>query len=271
MLSLIAATTESLVMPQVPTVGRALAAARAPALVAQQQGGQSFDDYMRERESGSETGEQTRDDGEAVYGANEGWDEANKAKEGGKSTMSQDFEATDTPDFFDDSEYSQKASRIGYMDGIGGSPTGANADKSKSHNPGIEGALEVNPDIYVPEAEVFNAEADGVVFELPKSGMTDLDFEMFTIGGDVKDLDIAVRPVAMTFEPFYAGFTANSHPAFSVYPPNGKMERRNGDPTVLTVTVNPGNEKGEITGYLCCILPEEKMFSTYYEIKCMCR
>ena len=31
------------------------------------------DDYMRERESGSETGEQTRDDGEAVYGANEGW------------------------------------------------------------------------------------------------------------------------------------------------------------------------------------------------------
>ena len=81
-------------------------------------------------------------------------------------------------------------------------------------------------------------------------------------------MTIDVRPVAMTYEPFYAGFTADSHPGFTVSPASGKMERRNGEPTTVTVTINPGNEKGELVGYLCFILPEEKMFSTYYEIKC---
>ena len=114
-------------------------------------------------------------------------------------------------------------------------------------------------------------QADGVVFELPSSGMTDLDFEMFTIGGEAKSMTIDVRPVAMTFEPFYAGFTKDSHPGFSVYPASGKMERRNGEPTTLTVTVDPGNAKGELVGHLCFILPEEKAFSTYYEIKCAAR
>ena len=33
-----------------------------------------------------------------------------------------------------------------------------------------------------------------------------------------------------------------------------------------------GSEGGALgQGYLCFILPEEKMFSTYYEIKCDCR
>ena len=43
---------------------------------------------------------------------------------------------------------------------------------------------------------------------------------------------------------------------------------RNGDPTVITVNCNPGNAKGELVGYLCFILPEEKDFSTYYKITC---
>ena len=35
---------------------------------------------------------------------------------------------------------------------------------------------------------------------------------------DDKDLVIDVKPVCMTFEDFYCGFTADSHPAFSVSP-----------------------------------------------------
>ena len=70
--------------------------------------------------------------------------------------MSQDFEATDVGDFFDDSEYSQKASRIGYTDNIMGSQS-PTAGQSKSHDPGISEALEVHPDIYQGEVEVMNA------------------------------------------------------------------------------------------------------------------
>ena len=43
----------------------------------------------------------------------------------------------------------------------------------------------------------------------------------------------------MTFEDYYCGFTSDSHPAFSVSPDAGKMERRNGPPTTVTVTCNP--------------------------------
>ena len=55
-------------------------------------------------------GEETRDEeGGVMYNANEGWQREESIREcKGKHTMSGDFESTDTPDFFDDSEYSQK-------------------------------------------------------------------------------------------------------------------------------------------------------------------
>lgn len=87
--------------------------------------------------------------------------------------MSGGFESTDTPDFFDeDDEYSKKAKGISFTDGIMGSQAGGK--KPKSTNPGVEGALDVNPDIYIPEAEA--SRAGQMVFELKSSGMTDQDF-----------------------------------------------------------------------------------------------
>ena len=75
----------------------------------------------------------------------------------------------------------------------------------------------------------------------------------------------------MTFEDFYCGFTPDSHPAFSCNPTSGKTERRNGPPTSITVTVDPKGASGELIGYLCFILPEEKDFSTYFKITCASR
>ena len=49
----------------------------------------------------------------------------------------------------------------------------------------------------------------------------------------------------MTFEEFYCGFTAAddpdwpSDPSFSCSPTEGKMERRKGPPTTITVTADP--------------------------------
>ena len=49
------------------------------------------------------------------------------------------------------------------------------------------------------------------------------------------------------------------------------MERRNGPPTEIKVTVDPCGATGDLVGYLCFILPEEKDFSTYYKITCESR
>ena len=198
------------------------------------------------------------------YGENSDW---KPESTNSKSTMSGGFESTDTPDFF--TEESEKlAAGIDVMDGVMGS-TGLdklNAMKNagRSDDPGVAGALDVNPDIYVPEAE--EIVADESEFHLPASGMTDMDFEMKFAHTSVGELKIDVRPVAMTFEEFYVGFTPDSHPAFSVTPTEGRMERRNGPPTELTVTCDPQGKTGELEAHLCFILPEEKAFSTFYKI-----
>jgi len=215
-------------------------------------------------------GEATRDPEDAAgrvdYNANDGWVREENIKEmKGKHTMSGDFESTDTPDFFDDSEYSQKAAQLDNMEGVMGSQH--KPGQSGTHNPGVEGALEVNPDIYRPEEEVIEIENSDFV----QPSMTDMDFEMFTIQDEAKNLPVSVRPVAMTYEPFFCGFTPDSHPAFSVSPASGKMERRNGEPTTVIVTCNPEGAKGELKATLCFILPEEKMFSSYYGITCQAR
>ena len=115
------------------------------------------------------------------------------------------------------------------------------------------GALDVNPEVFEVEAEELSASKRGIVFELPKSGMTDLDFDMECDSTKSKvnsrlsanslfssrrlpvlisanpaacqELNIDVRPVAMTFEEFYCGFTEDSHPSFTVTPTEGKMVR----------------------------------------------
>ncbi len=144
-------------------------------------------------------------------------------------------------------------------------------DKDRNSDPGVAGAMDVDPDIFVPDEENLEASKRGVVFELPKSGMTDLDFDMFTDGDKAKSIEIDVRPVAMAYEEFYCGFTADSHPAFSCTPISGKMERRNGPPTTVTVTCEPRGQRGELKAWLCFILPDEKMFSTFYQITCQAR
>jgi len=186
---------------------------------------------------------------------------------GSKHTMSGGFESTDTPDFFDDDEYSRKAAEINFTDGIMGSQAGGR--KPKSNNPGVEGALDVNPDIYVPEAEA--SRAGEMVFELKPSGQIDQTFEITCDSIKGTDLVISVRPVCMTFEEFYCGFTADTPTCFSCNPTEGKMEKRNGPPTDIKVTVKPAGRSGELIGYLCFILPEEKAFSTYYKIVCNSR
>jgi len=227
-----------------------------------------YDDYMEGRGGATRDSAPAADGPDVRFDTNTGWspDKGTKDFHGGAN-----FEATDTPDFFDDSEYSQKAGNIGVMDGVMGS-TGLDklkemqTGRGRSSDPGVAGALDVNPDVYT-FAEELSAEKRGIVFELKKSGMTDLDLEMTVDSVKGGAMPISVMPVCMTFEEFYCGFTADSHPAFSVSPTEGKMERRNGPPTTVTVTCDPKGKAGVLEGWLCFILPEEKAFSTYYYIR----
>ena len=197
---------------------------------------------------------------------------------GGAHTLGGEYSATDTPDFLPDegSEMAAKASGISFTDGMQGSQVDPN--KPKSSGPELAGALDSDPDIYVPEvAEIVADTSDFVLpeptFRISKMAVssTHYDLEMFTDSLGTKDLVVKVDPVCMTFEDFYCGFTADSHVAFSCTPTTGSMERRNGPPTEIKVTVDPCGATGDLVGYLCFILPEEKDFSTYYKITCESR
>jgi hypothetical protein len=75
--------------------------------------------------------------------------------------------------------------------------------------------------------------------------------------GSAQSLDISVKPVCMTFEDYYAAFTADSHRSFSVRPATGRMDRRGGEPTQLTVICNPNGQAGAFVGDLVINLPED--------------
>jgi len=180
---------------------------------------------------------------------------------GSKHTMSGGFESTDTPDFFADDDYGKD---IDVMDGVLGSSV-QNVKKERNHNPGVEGALDVNPDVYMWEEKM--TDVTGIDFGLSTDiKMTDLDFDMVVGSTMSKTITINVTPVMMTYEEFYCGFTSDSSPAFSCSPNQGKMNKRGGAPTQIEVTCKPNGKAGELKGTLCFILPDEKAFSTYYGI-----
>lgn len=71
------------------------------------------------------------------------------------------------------------------------------------------------------------------------------------------DETLMVAPVCMTFEDYYAAFTKDSHPSLSVSPAVGRMDRRGGEPTELTITCDPRGQAGTFSGDLVINLPED--------------
>lgn len=109
----------------------------------------------------------------------------------------------------------------------------------------IHAGINLSPDI-----------PDGMEF-IPSSVMDgEYSFNVpSTSGGET--FSIEVPPVAMTFEDYYAAFSADSFPGFSVSPATGRMDRRGGEPTVLKVRVEPKGQSGDLTGILVVNLPED--------------
>lgn len=69
--------------------------------------------------------------------------------------------------------------------------------------------------------------------------------------------DVAVKPVCMTFEDYFAAFSPDSHPSLSVSPAIGRMDRRGGEPSMMTVRCDPQGASGNLEGNLVINLPED--------------
>jgi len=198
---------------------------------------------------------------------------------GAAHTLGGEYSATDTPDFLPDEGSDQAKMRdgIAYTDGILGSQVDPN--RKKNSGPELQGVLDSDPDIYVPEVEDVNV--DTSLFVLPEPewridkmevSATHADFEITCDSTGDADLVIEVKPVCMTFENYFCGFTPDSHPAFKLVGETaGTMERRNGAPTPVQIMCDPCGASGELVAHLCFILPDEKDFSTYYKITCTSR
>ena len=128
-------------------------------------------------------------------------------------------------------------------------------------DPGVKGALDVDPAITAGYVAV-SAEKAGVKFELStinKMGRfeQELQLEMPAGSDSAKSLMTSIKPVCMGYEDFYAGWTADSSPCFSVFPTKGRMERRGGDPSDFEIVCKSDGQTGEKVGYLCVVLPDD--------------
>jgi hypothetical protein len=69
----------------------------------------------------------------------------------------------------------------------------------------------------------------------------------------------------MGFEDYFAGFTADSHPSFSVSPNAGRMDRRGGESTFLQIVCDPrgGTLQDSYEAILILNMPEDESKLTY--------
>jgi hypothetical protein len=213
----------------------------------------SYADYMK-RKKAEELGEQLKD-GAIVYDANDDWQRSEG--EGGVSTMSQGFASTDTPDYAPDAD--DPRSKIAFNEGIMGSQK---KREVHNHDPGVKAALEVNPEM------IAGIEIDGnrrVEFVRPAerwpgdpAAALSAEFDLGRVSKLGTAFEFDVEPACMTFEDFYAGFTAESADCFRVEPTFGRMDRKNGEVTTFKVFCKPtGGQKGPVQATLCVILPDD--------------
>lgn len=159
--------------------------------------------------------------------------------------------STDTGDYFPD-DYDPN--EIGFTEGMKGSQALLNNEHDGPQLPGMEnlgedavvtGGIEVADDI--PEG-----------MEFIPSSVPDQEFTMKVASSSSGEtLQIDCPPVCMTFEDFFAAFSADSHPGFSVTPSTGRMDRRGGEKSIFYVKCEPNGQAGEFTGDLVINLPED--------------
>jgi len=166
--------------------------------------------------------------------------------------------STDTPDYFPDDydpndgpDFSE--GMMGSQSGGGGGTNGAATPGMEANNDAdIRGGIEECTDIPKGTEFIPMSVSDG-----------DIEFNV-AASGKVAEFELSIKPMCMTFEDFYAGFSKESHPAFTVSPRVGRMDRRGGEITYMTISCDPRGASGKLEGDLVIILPEDNSKLSYH-------
>jgi len=157
--------------------------------------------------------------------------------------------STDVGDFFPD-DYQND---VDFTDCMNGSQTGG-GDRSGPQLPGMEGL----GDDAVMMGGIEQATDIPAGMDFTPSSVPDGEYA-FQVAGSSSGtgLDIEIKPVCMTFEDYFAGFSTDSHPSLSVSPAMGRMDRRGGEVTPMTIFCDPKGQAGTFEGDLVINLPED--------------
>lgn len=170
--------------------------------------------------------------------------------------------STDTGDYFPE-DYDQS---VDFGEGM----MGSQAYLGKKHDgPQLPGMENLGADAVV-RGGIETASDIPAGMEFIPSSVPDGEYSMSVASsGSGEALELLVPPVCMTFEDYYAAFSKDSHPCFSVSPATGRMDRRGGEPTPLTVLCQPNGKAGEFTANLVINLPEDNS-KICYKITAKC-
>jgi hypothetical protein len=170
--------------------------------------------------------------------------------------------STDTGDYFPD-DYDPE---VGFAEGMMGSQAMLGGNREGPELPGLKN---LGADAVV-RGGIETASAIPAGMEFIPSSVPDGEFIMnvasSSSGGS---LQIQVAPVCMTFEDYFAAFSKDSHPSLSVTPVTGRMDRRGGEITELTIVCDPNGQAGEFKGDLVINLPEDNS-KICYKITAKC-
>ncbi|KAL7463717.1 hypothetical protein ACHAXS_004074 [Conticribra weissflogii] len=161
------------------------------------------------------------------------------------------MQSTDTGDYFPEG---YDPNEVAFSEGMGGSQATLGGNRGGPALPGMENlgadAIMMGG---IEEASEIPPGMEFIMSSVP-DGEVAMDVASNSKGAE---LLLSVKPVCMGFEDFYAAFTADSHPSFSVSPQAGRMDRRGGEPTELVVKCVPNGKAGTFVGNLVINLPED--------------
>lgn len=159
--------------------------------------------------------------------------------------------STDTGDYFPEG---YDKNEVDFTEGMGGSQAAMGSGDRGPALPGMEN-LGADAEVKGGIEEVSEIPAG---MEFVMSSVPDASVEM-DVASNSKgaELLLTVKPVCMGFEDYFAKFDSESHSSFSVSPVAGRMDRRGGEPTELTVMCEPKGRPGTFVGNLVINLPED--------------
>jgi hypothetical protein len=166
--------------------------------------------------------------------------------------------STDTGDYFP--EGYNKDEEVAFSSGMMGSQAMLNSEHDGPQLPGLEN---VGADAIMMGGIEQSSEIPAGMEFIPSSVPDGEYLINVAASSSGSEMAVSVKSPCMTFEDFFAAFSTDSHPSFSVTPQAGRMDRRSGEPTEFKVKCEPNGASGDLTGRLVINLPEDNSKLTY--------